>query len=174
MGTAGLGLMAVIAAMYYRGEMLAGEAVVKGLQNENNTLIAATETIKEVNARVNKTLDFTLEMHKDQLGKADEYRSQLTTAENETQKVILELDDLKRTEHKRALEKPFERGNAAHDRIVGVVCRAWGDGANNPQCRSEGNTGDASTNDRDKNKSGTDADSSTSSGNNTKRSEVLP
>lgn len=173
MGTAGLGLMAVIAAMYYRGEMLSKEVEVTSLKAEKATLLVSIDDAKKANERVNETLDFTLLMHKDQLGKADEYRSELTESENNTRRVLLELDELMRTEHKKALEKPFERGNAARGRIIDIVCRAWGRN-NNPQCQSSGSNDNATTDARGGDKSGTNANDPTNSGNNTKGSKVLP
>lgn len=156
MGTAGLGLMAVIVAMFYRGEMLAGEAQIVGLQGENKTLITATETIKKVNDKVNDVLSFTLELHKNQLGKADDYRNQITAAERETAGILLQLDTLKRTEHKKALERPYERGNAARDRIISIVCRAWGPN-DSPQCSSKRSDGNARTHDRGEDRPRTNA-----------------
>lgn len=172
-GTSFLALSMALLAMFYRGEMLAKEVEVTSLAAEKETLLSSIKDIKKVNDKVNDVLAFTLDMHKNQLGKADDYRNQITAAERETAGIILQLDNLKRTEHKRALERPLERGDAARGRIISIVCRAWGPN-DNPQCSNKRSDGDARTDDRSSDRPRTTANSSPDSSDDTRTSKDVP
>lgn len=172
-GTSFLALAMALLAMFYRGEMLVKEVQITSLVAEKQTLLDSMEEVKKVNDKVNDVLMFTLNMHKNQLGKADDYRNQITAAERETAGIILQLDNLKRTEHKRALERPLERGDAARGRIISIVCRAWGPN-DSPQCSGKRSNGNAGTSDRGDDRPRTITNSSPNSSDDAGTSEDVP
>jgi len=160
----GCALLAIL-VMYYRGEMLSERVSRVAVTAERDNLKTVVSDVVSINERTSSTLDFTLTLHSNQIGKTDEYLEQIQGARDATAAAILELDDLRRDENERALAEPFERGDAARARLTLSLCRAWGLGpSDDARCGSTGGDGDGGARARHGASARADADGAPDSG----------
>jgi hypothetical protein len=137
----------VIGTLYYKGKMNEEMVRTTSAIAEKESALASIETLKDVLADNKDTTNFILNMNVTAQEKQNETQQSLMDADRKTAEVTAQLDRMLLTEHYEAVKEPFQRGNAANDRLTDIVCRAWGPWAsNNPHCSSSEDNGDAASN----------------------------
>ena len=93
---------------------------------------SALETMKDQFDKQKETFDLIQKSIKKQQESFDEYFNKVSELESELGKAKQEVSQLRAGELNKALEKPFNRGNAANDRLNSSVHRILGKGDHSP------------------------------------------
>ncbi len=147
---------AVAWGFYWKSEAAQERVRVTSLTAERDSALGVVTTLQTTLKDNQKTTNTILKMNEKAMETTNEYRKQIMAADRKTAEANMALDKMQLTEHYEALTEPFQRGNAATDRVTSILCRAWGPwGDKDPRCRRPQDTPDASTDDREPDRSGT-------------------
>ena len=113
--TAILGVLLVIAGMH-----------IKALNAEKDLLENQVVDLKDNIEQQKATIETNTKLHNAGLEREKDLRNDLQQSRNQAQEFSNEINELRLTEHAKALRAPFERGNAAADRMERIWMRFGG------------------------------------------------
>ncbi len=158
-----IGLVGVLGGvsygMYWKSEAAKERVRVTSLTAERDSALGVVTTLQNTLKDQQETTNTLLKMNEKSMETANEYRKQIMEADRKTAETLQALDKMQLTEHYESLKEPFQRGNAATDRVTAILCRAWGPwGDKDPRCKRPKDIHTPETDDRSGDRSGTPPD----------------
>ena len=119
-------LMLALAAAVLYGLWQREQVKVAKLESQIENLNQAIKIQEQAIAGLQKDKERVFELINTQQAEKQKLADELKAAQEQTNANILQIERLKQGELRRALQEPFERGNAASDRTHRSLCRLFG------------------------------------------------